>query len=688
LRAGKTPPIRCSDSFHYNEGSTRRKNDFPISPRSSSDPGEIDLDVIFPTDLKGGLTVATETLQFKTELKQLLHLIIHSLYSHKDIFLRELISNASDAIDRIRFQSLTQSDLLEGDSAWKIKLIPDKEKNTLTIRDNGIGMSRETIVDQLGTIARSGTREFLDSLKAADAKERPELIGQFGVGFYASFMVADKVTVISRMAAASPRPAAGEGSGVRGQEGVKWESSGQGDFTIEPIDKPTRGTDVILHLRDDAKEYLEPYTLRMLVKKYSDFVEHPIVIDADKDGKATEETLNAQKAIWLRNKNEITDDEYNAFYKHLAHDTHDPLKTIHYKAEGQMEFKALLYVPAHRPFDLMFGDSKKGLQLYIQRVFILDDCETLLPKYLRFVRGVVDSPDLPLNVSREILQHGAPLEKIKSNLTGKVLSTLDELKRKEFDKYVAFYHEFGPFLREGAYQDFENKKKLAELLLFESTKTDAGKFTSLADYVERMPGEQTEIYYLAGDSREVLEQSPLLESFKAKSWEVLFLTDPADEFVMDALGMYKDKPLKAIDKAGMDAGTIEDAVKEKYQPLLDYFKEKIADIADARLTTRLKESAVCLVADEHAMSANMERLMQRMQRDHVAPSSKRVLEINPEHALVQAMQALIAKDRTDARLEKYARLLYDQAVILEGSKVKDPLVFAQRLNELLLKDAL
>lgn len=630
--------------------------------------------------------MSAETMQFKTELKQLLHLIIHSLYSHKDIFLRELISNASDAIDRIRFEGLTRGELLEGNADWKIKLIPDAEKRTLTISDNGVGMSRETIVEQLGTIARSGTREFLDSLKAADAKERPELIGQFGVGFYASFMVADKVTVISRMAGKS-------------DSGVRWESTGQGDFTIEPCDKATRGTDVILHLREDAKEYAEPYTLRMLVKKYSDFVEHPIVIDVEKDGTKSEEVLNARKAIWLRNKSEISDDEYNAFYKHLAHDTHDPLKTIHYKAEGQLEFKALLYIPAQKPFDLMFGDSKKGLQLYIQRVFILDDCETLLPKYLRFVRGVVDSPDLPLNVSREILQHSAPLEKIRSNLTGKVLGTLEEMKRKEFDKYVGFFQEFGAFLREGAYQDFENKKKLAELLLFESTKTDpippspsAGegvrvRFTSLADYVERMPGDQTEIFYLAGDGREVLEQSPLLESFKAKGWEVLYLTDPADEFVVDAIGSYKDKPLKAIDRANADATAVGDDVKQKLQPLCDYFKEKIADIADARPTNRLKESAVCLVADEHAMSANMERILQRMQRDRPAPASKRILEINPEHPLVQAMTGILAKDRNDPRLERFARLLYDQAVILEGSKVKDPLTFAQRLNELLLKDA-
>jgi molecular chaperone HtpG len=614
-----------------------------------------------------------QTMQFKTELKQLLHLIIHSLYSHKDIFLRELISNASDAIDRIRFEGLTKAEWLEDNSDWKIKLIADEANLTLTISDNGIGMSRESIVEHLGTIARSGTREFLASLKQADAKDRPELIGQFGVGFYASFMVADKVTVISRMAG-------------KPEDGVKWESAGEGEFTLEGCTKPTRGTDVILHLRADEKEYLQPYRLRALVKKYSDFVEHPIVIDVDKDGKKTEETLNAQKAIWLRNKSDVTEEEYQAFYKHLAHDTNNPLKTIHYKAEGQLEFKALLYLPAHKPFDMMWGESTRGLQLYIQRVFILDDCETLLPRYLRFVRGVVDSPDLPLNVSREILQHSAPLEKIKSNLTSKVLSTLEEMKRKEFDKYVGFYHDLGAFLKEGAYQDYENKKKLADLLLFESTKTDPGKLTALADYLERMPGDQTDIYYLAGDSREVMEQSPLLESFKAKSWEVLLLTEPADEFVIDALQAFKDKPLKAIDRAGLDPGQLSDEQKSRFQPLLDYFKEKIGEIQDARLTTRLKESAVCLVADEGAMSASMERLMQRMQHDRPAPSNKRILEVNPEHPLVQALIKLQETGKADARLEKLARLLYDQAVILEGSKVKDPLNFAQRLNELMLKE--
>ncbi len=619
--------------------------------------------------------MSAETLSFKTELKQLLHLIIHSLYSHKDIFLRELISNASDAIDRARFQSLTKPELLEGDSEWKIRLVPDEKARTLTITDNGIGMSREGIVEHLGTIARSGTREFLEALKQADAQQRPELIGQFGVGFYSAFMVADKVTVVSRPAGSKP------------EEGVRWESDGQGQYSIEPYTKPTRGTDVILHLKEEDQDFLQPYRLRKLVKKYSDFVEHPIALVTTKDdGTQAEEVLNARKAIWLRAKNEVTQQEYNEFYKHLAHDTQDPLQTIHYRAEGQLEFRALLYLPAHKPIDLIWGDTSKGLHLYIQRVFILDDVETLLPKYLRFVRGVVDSPDLPLNVSREILQQSAPLEKIRSNLTSKVLNTLEDLKRREYEKYVGFYRELGVFLKEGAYQDWNNREKLADLLLFESTKTDTGKLTTLAEYVERMPGEQTEIYYLAGDSRELLEQSPLLESFKAKSWEVLLLTEPADEFVFDTLREYKGKTLRVIDKAGLDQAGVSEERKQEFKPLLDFLKEKIPDIKEARLTGRLKESAVCLVAEEGALSAHMERILERLGRTTDAPG-QRVLEVNAEHPVVQALRQRLAKDRADPRLESYARLLYDEALILEGSKVKDPLALARRINDLLVKDA-
>jgi molecular chaperone HtpG len=619
--------------------------------------------------------MSAETMQFKTELKQLLHLIIHSLYSHKDIFLRELLSNASDAIDRARFQGLTQPELLEGNEDWKIALTADETARTLTISDNGVGMSQATIVEQLGTIARSGTREFLESLRAADAKDRPELIGQFGVGFYSAFMVADRVTVLSRTAG-------------RPEDGVQWESDGQGSFTIEPHAKPARGTDIVLHLKETESEYLQPWRLKQLVKKYSDFVEHPIVmaVEKEEDGakKIVEETLNARKAIWLRNRAEVKEEEYNAFYKHLSHDTHDPLRTIHFTAEGQIEFKALLYLPAHRPFDLMWGDSNKGVHLYIQRVFILDDAETLLPRYLRFVRGVVDSPDLPLNVSREILQHSAPLEKIKSNLVNKVLSTLDEIKRKDFDKYVTFFRELGTFIKEGAYQDYANKERLADLLLFESTKTDPGKQTTLSDYVERMPGEQTEILYLAGETRGLLDASPHLEGFRAKGWEVLLLTDPADELVIDSLHEYKGKHLNAVDRGAADQSGIDEEQKQEFAPLLDYFKTTLPDVQEARLTSRLKESAVCLVSEEGGHSANLERLMQRMHRDQAPAASKRVLEVNPQHPVMQAVQALHAKDAADPRLEKFAWLLYDEALIAEGSKVRDPLEFARRLNELLV----
>ncbi len=628
----------------------------------------------------------SETLQFKTELKQLLHLIIHSLYSHKDIFLRELISNASDAIDTVRFQSLTNADLLEGDSDWKIRIVADEANGTLTVSDNGIGMARATIVENLGTIAKSGTRALLENLKEAQAQNRPDLIGQFGVGFYASFMVADKVTVISRTAG-------------KPEDGVQWESDGQGEFSVESVTKEKRGTDVILHLRADCKEYLQFWRIGQLVKKYSDFVEHPIVMKKEAgDGeqksevgeqKSEEETLNAMKAIWLRPRTEVTQEEYDAFYKHLSHDPEKAVKTIHYSAEGAIEFKALLYLPGHKPFDLMWGDKPKGLHLYIQRVFILDDYEILLPRYLRFVRGVVDSPDLPLNVSRELLQQSAPLEKIKTNLVNKILNTLDEMKKREYDEYVKFYEEMGVFLKEGVGQDWTNREKLAELLLFESTKTEKGKYTSLSQYMDNMPVNQPEIFYLTGDSRELMEQSPHLEAFREKGWEVLLLADPVDEFVVDSFHEYKGKKLKAVDKGGLDAAAVEEDKKKQYQPLLDYFKEKIADIKEARLTGRLKESAVCLVAEEGDMSAHMERLMQRMGRDRrnsTAPVTQRILEVNAEHPLIQNLSKIVDNDPKDARLEKTCRLLYDQAVITEGSKVKDPLAFAGRLNELIMKE--
>jgi molecular chaperone HtpG len=624
--------------------------------------------------------MSTETLEFKAELKQLLHLIIHSLYSHKDIFLRELISNASDAIDTLRFQSLTRQELAEGNTDWKIKIIPDAKAGTLTVSDNGIGMSKDGIVENLGTIARSGTRAFLEALQRADVKERPELIGQFGVGFYSSFMVADRVTVLSRMA------------GLPASEGVKWESSGQGDYTIEPITREQRGTDVILHLREDSKDFLEPWRICQIVKKYSDFVEHPIVMDVEKeeDGKktTTEETLNSRKAIWLRPKSQVLQAEYNEFYKQLAHDYEDPAKVIHYTAEGTIEFKALLYLPAHLPQELLWGDTKKGLHLYIQRVFIMDNCEALLPSYLRFVRGVVDSPDLPLNVSREILQQSAPLEKIKSNLTNKILSTLDEMKRKEYDDYVRFFKELGPLLKEGVAQDWDNRERIADVLLFESTMTEPGKFTSLGDYVQRTPAEQEAIYYLIGESRELLENSPYLESFKSKNQEVLLLHDPVDEFWTSSLTEFKGKKLKAVDRGAVGSGEIPEQKKSDFQPLLDFMKGKLGEVKDVRLSSRLKESAACLVADEGQMGAHMERLIQRMGRGQDLPQAKRILELNADHPTVTAIQQLYQKNAKDERLEIYARLLYDEAVIAEGNKVRDPGAFARYINEVVARDAL
>jgi molecular chaperone HtpG len=624
--------------------------------------------------------MTAQTLQFKTELRQVLDIIVHSLYSHKDIFLRELISNASDAIHTLRFQGLTHAELLEGNEDWKIKLNPDPKTDTLTVSDNGVGMSAESIVENLGTIAKSGTKSLLENLRQAEVKDRPELIGQFGVGFYSSFMVADRVTVISRAAGLPP------------EQGVKWESDGQGEFTVEPATKPTRGTDVILHLKGDAREFLDPWRLRQLVKKHSDFVEFPIVMDVEKeeDGKkqTVEETLNSQKAIWLRSKSEITKEEYDEFYKHLSHDTEPPGQVIHYTGEGAVEFRALLYIPKHRPFDLLFGDQHKGVQLYIRRVFIMDDSEALLPLYLRFVKGVVDSPDLPLNVSREMLQRSAPLEKIKNNLVHTILRTVATWKNKEPDAYAAFYRELGVYLKEGVVQDHENREILADLLLLESTKTEPGKTTTLGEYLERMPVSQKEIFYLVGESRPVLEHSPHLEAFRAEDREVLLFTEPIDEFVTQALTEYKGKQLKAIDKGELPGAAVDEETRKRYQGLLDFLKTKLGDdLKEVRLSARLKESAACLVADEWAIGPQMARLMERMGRGGEVPVSKRVLELNPSHPAVEALQKLHAKDAGDARLEKYGRLLYDEALIAEGSRVKDPAELVRTVNELLVKDA-
>jgi molecular chaperone HtpG len=628
------------------------------------------------------MTAAThqaEKLEFKTELKQLLHIITHSLYSHKEIFLRELISNASDAVNKIKFDSLSQEDKLEGNKDWKIKIIPDRSNATLTISDNGIGMSREDAVANLGTIAKSGTRAFLESLKQRDAREQPELIGQFGVGFYSAFMVADRVTVISRTAG-DPR------------DGIKWESDGQGEFTIESVEKPTRGTDVILHLKAEERDFLNEYTIREVVKKFSDFIEHPIVMDVEKTDEnknksVVEEVLNSRKAIWLRNKSENTAEEYNAFYKQLANDFEEPAKVIHYTAEGANEFKVLLYLPSHRPFELRWGtETRYGPRLYVQRVLIMDHCEALLPPYLRFLKGVVDCADLPLNISREMLQHNPLLGRIRTNIVRSVLKALEEMKEDEYDKYVRFHQELGSILKEGISRDGDNREKIAKLLLFESLKTPAGQYTTLEKYVEAMPAEQKAIWYLIGDSREMLEHSPYLEKLRARGEDVLFLTEPIDEFTLPYLPKYKDKELKAADRDEPGEDKKEEAeTREKFRTLFEHLKTKLPEVSDVRLSSRLTESAACLVAGEGELTAHMERLMRQYGRDKEVGEAHRILELNGEHPAVLALQQLFEKDGQDPRVESYARVLYDQAVIAEGSRIKDPAAFARRVNELLVQ---
>ncbi len=634
------------------------------------------------------------TKNFETEVQQLLDLVIHSLYSNRDIYLRELISNASDAIDKARFESHSNEAILEGNADWKIKLVPDKNAGTLTIRDNGIGMTRAEVEENIGTIARSGTRAFMESLKEKQQLNNPELIGQFGVGFYASFMVADRVTLTTRRA---------------GGAGCRWESTGDGTYTIEDCDKESRGTEIVLHLKEEMKEYLDEWKIRSIVKKYSDYVQYPVVMDITReepakgvDGeviegggtieKTTEETLNSMKAIWTRPKSEISEEEYEEFYKHISHDFEKPFRTIHYSAEGTSEFKALLYIPAHKPFDLFMRDQKKGVHLYVKRVFITDNCEALLPDYLRFMKGVVDSSDLPLNVSREILQEDVQIKRIEKNLVVKILSSLTEMKEKAAEDYLTFYTEFGPVLKEGLHFDFANKDKLQELVLFESSATETGKFVSLREYVDRMPEEQKEIYFITGISRTAVENSPHLEIFRKKGYEVLFLIDPVDEWVVQSLTEYDGRKLKAVDRGDLELDS-EGEKKEKeakkeeatrqYGDLLGFIKEKLDDrVKEVRLSGRLTDSACCLVADEYGMNANMERILKAMNQD--VPESKRILELNPDHPLMRVLSGMFGKDGSDPRLADYCELLYDQALMTEGSPVRDPLRFTRLVSELMV----
>jgi len=627
-------------------------------------------------------------LEFKTEVKQLLDLMIHSLYSHKEVFLRELISNASDAIDKARFESLTNPSILEEEGEWKIRLSVDKVAGTLTISDNGIGMTRDEAVEELGTIAHSGTKEFLKTLQSKEIKGNPELIGQFGVGFYSCFMVANKVTVVSRKA------------GLKDKKGLKWESAAEGSFTVEDVEKEHKGTDVILQLKEEEKQYLEEWEIRNIIRKYSDYIEHPIVMDVERQkddetdkGKKIavweEETLNSRKAIWLKDKSEVSEIEYNEFYKHVSHDFTDPAKVIHYKAEGTSEFTALLYIPSRVPFGIFYKDFKIGPALYVNRVQIMDHCEDLIPPYLRFVKGVIDSSDLPLNVSRELLQNNRQVEIIRKNITKKILDTLTDMKGAEYDQYVKFYKEFGRVLKEGIHYDFSRKEAIADLLLLESTKTAPDAFKTLQDYVDKMESGQEDIYYITGTSREEALKSPYLEAFIERGYEVLVMLDEIDDIILSSLFEYKGKKFKSIIKGDVNLDGLKEADREearrKFEKIITLIKDQLKDeVKDARISGRLKDSPCCLVTDEGDLDPGTERILKAMGQD--VPAHKRILEINSLHPVLEAMRGVLDRDEKSETLKEYIDLLYDQALLLEGSKPRDPIAFVKTVSKLMLEN--
>ena len=641
--------------------------------------------------------MATEKKEFKTEVQQLLDLVIHSLYSNKDIFLRELVSNGSDAIDRLRFKALSDKELMKDDPEFRIKLFVDNKAKTLRIEDNGIGMTREELETDIGTIARSGTRQFMEELKKGKASDNLELIGQFGVGFYSAFMVADKVTL-------KTRPAGSD-------ESWTWESSGGGTYEISEGGRDKRGTEITLHLNESSRDYIVEFKLRQIIKKYSDFVEYPIVMDitrdetpvndegkpeegAEKQTTITEETLNSMKAIWMRPKSEVKKEEYNEFYKHVSRDYTDPLKTIHYSAEGKIEFKALLYLPSRAPFDMFQQEgTRHGIHLYVKRIFIMDNCEALLPRYLRFAKGVVESNDLPLNVSREILQEDVVIKQIEKSVTTKILSELKSMMKKSEEDYLTFYREFGKVLKEGIEVDPTNKDKIKDLLLFESSRTEPGKYVSLKEYTERMVLDQKEIYYITGTSRGAVENSPHLEVFKQKEIEVLFMVEPVDEFILAGFGEYDGKKLKSIAQGDIDLGSEEEKkladeqkkeASGKYKKLIKKVQDSLKDdVKEVRLSDRLTDSASCLVTDEGDMNPQMERIFAAMNQP--VPETKRILELNPGHPVIEAMNDLFTADKKDPKIADYSELLYDQALLTEGIAIKDPARFAQLISDLMVQ---
>ncbi|MHB2017075.1 MAG: molecular chaperone HtpG [Candidatus Xenobia bacterium] len=644
--------------------------------------------------------MSVETREFQAEARQLLQLMVHSVYSNKDIFLRELISNASDALDKLRLEKLLNEKLEADVSDLHIELMPDKDNRTLVIRDNGIGMNREEVITLIGTIAKSGTAEYLAMMR--EKKEQPstaELIGQFGVGFYSCFMVADKVTLRTRRAGET--------------QGTRWESEGDGKYTIEDLESTPQGTEITLHLKtpdpeDGLHDYTDPWKLREIVKHYSDFIAYPIrmettrkEVDRDKDGKPLEgaiprtvtdnETLNSQKAIWTRSKDEVKPEEYNEFYKHVSHDWSDPMRTITLKAEGTFEYQALLFIPSHAPFDLYMRDGKRGVQLYVKRVFIMDDCEELMPEYLRFVRGVVDAQDLSLNVSREILQQDRHVQLMRKRLIKKVLDTAREMLEGERETYLKFWKEFGRVLKEGLYLDAENRNALLEISLFPSSHSD--KLTTLKEYISRMKEGQEAIYFLTGENRGAVENSPLLERFKEKGYEVLLLSDPVDSLWVDTVHEFEGKKLQSIAKGDIELGSEEEKKQQKaereeksktFAALLSWLTGQLsADVKEARLSNRLTSSPACLVSDEHDVSPALERLMRATGQE--PPKVKRILEINPAHPLIEKLHALYEAKSNDVLLHQTAEVLYGLAVLAEGGELADPNRFTKMASELLVK---
>lgn len=626
---------------------------------------------------------AKQTLAFQTEVKQLLQLMIHSLYSNREIFLRELISNASDAADKLRFEAVTTPSLYENDSELKIRISIDKDAGTLTIVDNGIGMSRDEVIANIGTIAKSGTKEFFAKL-SGDQQKDANLIGQFGVGFYSAFIVADKVTLNTRRA------------GANASDGVRWESAGDGEFTLEGVEKAGRGTEIVLHLKGDAKDFLDDWRLKSIIRKYSDHIQLPIVMkksEWNEEKKAQvltdeDETINKASAIWTRAKSDITDEQYQEFYKHVSHDWQPPLAWTHAKVEGRQEYTELLYVPSQAPFDMFDRERKHGVKLYVKRVFIMEDAEQLLPRYLRFVKGVVDSNDLPLNVSREILQESKDVDAIRSGCVKKVLSLLDDLAENEKEKYAKFWEAFGRVFKEGIGEDHANKERVAKLSRFHSThESGATQSVSLTDYIGRMKHGQEKIYYVTADSLVAAQNSPHLEVFKKKGIEVLLMTEPVDEWWLGSLDEFEGKKLQSVAKGDLDLGILADEAEKKeaekvaedMKPLIEKIKAALGErVKEVRVTHRLTESPACLVVDEHELSGNLERLLKAAGQK--VNTVKPILEINPEHALVKKIKA----EEASSRFDDLSLVLFEQSLLAEGGQLEDPAGFVKRVNALML----